>query len=155
MGTLVAALAVAGTALTSDRANPRQFLITVQVLDATAPDSADVAVPEVLAEPSIMTTEGRAFEFQVGERIQVPGSEETAEVGTVVQGQLASRDNGRVRADLHVAISELVERSDNDLQIDSHACRFVKTLPLGKPVRLAWGPSQNCWLQLTVTDPED
>ena len=72
-----------------------------------------------------------------------------------VDYQLASRDNGRVRADLNVAISELVDQSDNDLQIDSHSCRFVKTLPLGKPVRLAWGPSQNCWLQLTVTDPED
>ena len=41
IGTFVVLLAIAGTALTKDRATSRQFLITVQVLDATASESAD------------------------------------------------------------------------------------------------------------------
>lgn len=153
-----AILSLSTFAFAEDDAKPsKALLIKVHVFQGDPAGSREAGTLKLLAEPALVTIEGRSFSFRVGGEIPVADGNalEFVATGLSVDGKAGKVTDGKVRLDLTLA-STTGEQLKERTQFQTESLRSIATVRLGEVVKLRWnspnGDKQKTWMELTVEE---
>jgi hypothetical protein len=151
---------------TTTRAKPavsahRQVLVCFRVLEGDPRGSRKAGTIKLLAEPRMITEDGRPCSFiSGGERTldHCPGRVELLEYGTKVRltptlGK--GKDRGKVLLDTCLDISTLQDEPNGKVRLNSRNVRFLGWYQLGEVVKLSLkdeASGKQTWAELVVEE---
>jgi hypothetical protein len=136
---------------------PKQILINLSVFQGDPLGSKADGTLKCLAQPRLVTLEGREFQLQLGgeQAVELPSGVKFVAFGRRVRGTPARVKEGKVEIDLTLEEITPVSPSGERVQLRTEATRTIGTFKLGEVVKLKWGKTKEgdqVWAEVSVEE---
>jgi Flp pilus assembly secretin CpaC len=136
----------------------KKFLFSLRVLEGDPLGSVEAGTLKILAEPNIVTLDGRSFSFRSGGELTVPDGPkaiEFVEFGRKIEGKPSAAKDGKIRLDITLSNTTIGKKSKDRIELNTESTRTITTVKRGEIVKLRWGKGKadkQTWAELSVQE---